>query len=69
MRLRTIQQMLDILHGFMVGRGTGTDIMELKLSQELARIDQYPLFLVFMDLRKAYNTVDQECLLITMEGY
>ena len=44
-------------------------IMELKISQELASIDQVPLFLVFLELRKAYNTVDQERLLIKLEGY
>ena len=43
--------------------------MELNLSQELARIYQDLLFLVILDLRKAYDTVDRKCLLITMEGY
>ena len=32
------------------------DIMELKLTQEIVSIDQSPLFLVFLDLRKAYDT-------------
>ena len=32
--------------------------MDLKLTQELASIDHSPLFLVFVDLRKAYDTVD-----------
>ena len=43
--------------------------MELKLAQELARIDQDPLFLVFLDLIKAYDTMDRDLLLITREGY
>ena len=43
--------------------------MELKISQEIASIDQDPLFLVFLDLRKAYDTMDWDCLLITLEGY
>ena len=68
-RLRASLHIHDVLHGFRYGRGTGTDIMELKLSQELARIDQDPLFLVFMDLRKVYNTVDRDHLLITLEEY
>ena len=57
------------VHGFRSGGGTGAAIMELKLAQELASIDQSPLLLVFLDLRKAYDTMDQERLLITLEGY
>ena len=64
-RSRSILQMHDFLHWF----GTGMDIMELKLAQEIYNIDQDLLFLVFMDLRKAYDTLDQEGLLITLEGY
>ena len=30
-----------------------TAIMEIKLAQELAIVDQYPLLLVFLDLSKA----------------
>ena len=43
--------------------------MKLNLAQELTSIYQDPLFLFFLDTRKSYDTVDQECLLITMEGY
>ena len=43
--------------------------MELKLVQDLTSIDQEPLFLVLLDIRKAYNTVDWDRLLITLEGY
>ena len=68
-RFRAILQMHKVLYGFRAGRGTRTAIMELKLDQELSRIYQDPLFLVFLELRKAYNTVDQDRLLITLEGY
>ena len=44
-------------------------IMELKLAQELASIDQDPLFLIFLDLRKDYGTMDRDRILITLEGY
>ena len=62
-------QIHDVLHGFRAGRGTGTAIMDLKFAQDLAIIDQYPLFLVFLDLRKAYDTVDRDHLLITLDRY
>ena len=50
--------MHNFLHRFRDGRGTGTDIMELKLAQELARIYQSLILLVFLDLRKAYDAVE-----------
>ena len=66
--LRSILQLHNALQGFRSGRGIGTAIMELKFTQELSSIDQDPLFLVFLDIRKSYDTVDQERLLITLEG-
>ena len=68
-RLHTSLQMHGVLHGFRAGRGTGTAIMELNLAQELASIDQDPLFLLLLDLRKAYDTLGRDWLLITLEGY
>ena len=44
-------------------------IMELKLAQELTKIDQETLFLLLLDLWKAYNTVDRDFLLMTLEWY
>ena len=43
--------------------------MELKLVQDLELLDQDLLFLVLLYLRKAYNVLDQERLLQTLEGY
>ena len=68
-RLCSSLQMHDVLHGFRDGRRTGTAIMELKIAQEISSIDQDPLLLLLLDLRKAYGTVNQDCLLITLEGY
>ena len=59
----------DFLHRFCAGRRTGTAIMELKLVQELASVDQDTLFLVFLDLRKEYDNLDHDQLLKTLEGY
>ena len=61
-RLRARVRLHNVLHGFRIGRGTEKAILELKLVQELAIMDQDPLFLVFFELRKAYDTVDRGCL-------
>ena len=67
--LRASLQMHDVFHGFRAGRGTGMAIIELKLTQDLARIYQDPLFLVLLDLWKAYDTVNRYHLIIKIEGY
>ena len=59
----------NVLHGFRALRGIGTAILELKISQELDSVDQDPLFLVFLDLRKSYDTVDRGRILTALEGY
>ena len=43
--------------------------MEMKLEQELAIVYHDPLFLVFLDLRKACDNVDRGRLIQTLEGY
>ena len=55
----------DSIHGFLGGRGTGTEIIEAKLAQQLAYIKQAPFYEIFLDLRKAFNAMDMNrCLLI-----
>ena len=44
-------------------------ILELNMEQELASVDQDLMFLVFLDLQKAYNNIDRGRLLTTLEGY
>ena len=51
--IKKVVQLHYVLHGFHAGRGAGTTIMELKLAQELASVNQDPLLLVFLDLNKA----------------
>ena len=41
----------------------------MKLAHKLDSVYQDPLFLVFLDLQKAYYTVDFGCLMTTLEGY
>ena len=49
----------DCLHGFLVGRGTGMVTLEVKLSQQLAFLEQKPLNEVCIALRKAYDAMDK----------
>ena len=67
--IRASLQFHNLLHVLLSRRGTRTDIMDLNLSQELARISYNPLFQVLIDLRKAHNTVDRYCLIQTLEVY
>ena len=42
----------DVLYRFFTGRGTGTANVELKPAQDLASVDQDPLFLAFLEPKK-----------------
>ena len=68
-RVRAAVTLHDTLHGFLACRGTGTAILEVKLHQELAGIRKVPLFQVYLDLRKAYDTIDHPRLLQTFQDY
>ncbi len=46
------------LHECLAGRGMGTGIIEAKLAQQHAHLEQWPFFGVFLDLKKAFDTMD-----------
>jgi hypothetical protein len=48
----------DCLHGRLPCQGMGMAIMEVKLNQQLAWVDQAPLYQIYLDLKKAYNALD-----------
>ena len=48
------------LHGCCNGWGTGTTVIEAKLTQQLAHIEQAPFYGVLIDLKKAFNAMDWE---------
>ena len=50
----------DSIHGFRQKRGCGTGTMEAKLVQQLAFIEQCPIYSLFLDLRKVYDAMDRE---------
>ena len=64
-----IIELHDCLHGFRSGRGTGTATLEAKLAQQLAYVEQEPLFGVYIDLRKAYDAMDRDRCLLIVEAY
>ena len=49
----------DAVHGFRKKRGTGTAIMEAKMLMQLHYRLDVPLFMIFIDLKKAYDTLDR----------
>jgi hypothetical protein len=59
----------DSLHGCCNGRGTGAAVIEAKLTQQLAHIEQTPFYGVFIDLKKAFNAMDWERCLLILEGH
>jgi len=68
-RLADAIQFHDAIHGFRAGRGTGTAIIEVKLLMQLAKRSSKPLYMVFLDLKKAYDTLDRGRTLEILEGY
>ena len=49
----------DALHGFRAVRGTGTATLKSKLLQQLAAMREEVLYVIFLDLTKAYDTLDR----------
>ena len=47
----------DSLHGFSAKPGCDTGIIEAKLTQQLAFVEQCPLYGIFINLRKAYDAM------------
>ena len=68
-RIKGSIQFHDALHGFQSARGTGTAIIEAKLLQSLSVREQEALHMIFLDLRKAYDTLDRARTLDIIEQY
>ena len=47
------------LHIFRAGRGKGTATLEAKLIQQLASMREEVLYVIFLDLHKAYDALDR----------
>ena len=59
----------DALHGFREGRGTGTATLDAKLLQQLASMREEVLYVIFLDLTKAYDALDRLRSLEILKGY
>ena len=59
----------DVLQGLREGRGTGTATLEAKLLQQLAAIREEVLYVIFLDLTKAYDALDRSKTLEILKGY
>jgi len=59
----------DSHHSCRNGRETGTAVMEAKLTQQLAHIEQTPFYGAFIHLKKAFDAMDRECCLLLLEGH
>ena len=57
------------LHSLRAGRGTGTSTLEAKLIHQSAAMREEVLYVIFLDLHKAYETLDRDRLLVIIEGY
>ena len=68
-RLMTGIQLHDVLHGFREGRGTGTATLDAKLLQQLAAMREEVLYVIFLDLTKAYDALDRSRTLEILKGY
>jgi len=67
-RLDTIE-LHDSLHGCRAHRGTGTRVIEAKLAQQLSYLELKPFYGVFLDLKKAFDSMDWELCIMILEGY
>ena len=59
----------NFLHGFRTCHGTGTTTLEAKLLQQLESLREEVLYVIFLDLHKAYDAMDRSRCLEILEGY
>ena len=59
----------DSQHGFWAGRGRGTATLESNMLQQIAALREEVLYVIFLDLQKAYGALDRSRCLEILEGY
>ena len=68
-RIGEVLQFHKILHGLRAGRGMENSSLEVKLLQQLKETREEVLYKVFLDLRKAYDTLDRAICMDILVGY
>ena len=68
-RIRAAARFHDVLHGFQVGQVTRTTSLKSKLLHQLVVMREEVLYKVFLDLQKAYETLDQYRCMDILVGY
>ena len=58
----------NVLHGFRVGRCTGTPSLEDKLIHQLVSMREEVVSAIFLDLHKSYIALDRDRCLEILEG-
>ena len=58
----------NCLHGGLEHRGAGTAIIEVKLAQQLVYLEQEAFYSFFLDLKKAFDSIDREQVILLLEG-
>ena len=59
----------NALHRFRAVQVMGTTTLEANLSQQIAGMAHEPLFQVFLDILKSYNSLDRGLCLEVLKGY
>ena len=69
LRLAQTIEFCDEVHGFRRKRGTFTAIGESKIRTQMAACESKTIYKIFLDLRKAYDSIDRKRVLRLMEKY
>ena len=68
-RLRSAITLHNMIHGFPAGRWAGKISLKVKLLQQLTANREEVLYVIFLDLHKAYTALDMGRWLVILEGY
>jgi len=68
-RMKAAVEFDDSVHGFRQKRGTGTAILRNKLRMQAASANHATLKQLYLDMKKAYDTLDRSRTLLILEAY